>query len=366
MKSAALLLVPLFIAVLALMRMIDHEYFLHQLKQVPRMTRNPNMHVQQNTTMGLDMLNLLRYSPIDRPDVSRRPRAAFVYLAKFSRMEELVKSIRMLFDNFNSEFRYPVLLFHDDTETELFDLRQLVNNITFGSQIPRQLVWELVQLHPVTFYFPNGFNVQTASERGIVFSELFPGYHHMISFWFKWVFDHPALQQLDYYMRLDTDSFILSPIKYDLFQYMRDNDYKYGYKVKEMEQVHVSVGLWQFWHDFLVREGLKDALAGNQLISAGKDWFEPVMSGRASDSLPVPIYYNNFEMMDLKAYRNHALVKKFTHQVWQSHSIYHYRWGDAPLRYLIVNLAFSHLPNGGLHEFCDIDYQHQRMFPATC
>jgi hypothetical protein len=44
------------------------------------------------------------------------------------------------------------------------------------------------------------------------------GYNHMIRFWMTYFFDQPDIQKLDYYMRLDTDSFILSKIKFDIFQ----------------------------------------------------------------------------------------------------------------------------------------------------
>jgi hypothetical protein len=40
----------------------------------------------------------------------------------------------------------------------------------------------------------------------------------MIRFWMTYFFDQPDIQKLDYYMRLDTDSFILSKIKFDIFQ----------------------------------------------------------------------------------------------------------------------------------------------------
>lgn len=44
------------------------------------------------------------------------------------------------------------------------------------------------------------------------------GYNHMIRFWMTYFFDQPDIKGLDYYMRLDTDSFILSKIEFDIFQ----------------------------------------------------------------------------------------------------------------------------------------------------
>lgn len=44
------------------------------------------------------------------------------------------------------------------------------------------------------------------------------GYNHMIRFWMRNLFELPEIGALDYYMRLDTDSYILSPIHFDIFR----------------------------------------------------------------------------------------------------------------------------------------------------
>ena len=50
----------------------------------------------------------------------------------------------------------------------------------------------------------------------------------MASWYFSKVFDHPRVAALDFYARLDTDSKVTSPIRYDLFAFMRDNGFSYG------------------------------------------------------------------------------------------------------------------------------------------
>ena len=50
----------------------------------------------------------------------------------------------------------------------------------------------------------------------------------MASWYFREVFAHPRVAGLDFYARLDTDSKITSPIRYDLFAFMRDNGFSYG------------------------------------------------------------------------------------------------------------------------------------------
>jgi hypothetical protein len=57
------------------------------------------------------------------------------------------------------------------------------------------------------------------------------GYNHMIRFWVKLFFEHPAqeVQALEYYLRLDTDSLVDSQIRYDIFERMRAREYVYGF-----------------------------------------------------------------------------------------------------------------------------------------
>lgn len=41
-----------------------------------------------------------------------------------------------------------------------------------------------------------------------------------------------------YIMRFDEDSFLLSPVEYDVFDLMKRNDYNYGFRLCAYEMVH--------------------------------------------------------------------------------------------------------------------------------
>jgi len=75
------------------------------------------------------------------------------------------------------------------------------------------------------------------------------------------------------------------------------------------------------------------------------------------------IFYNNFEIVDVQALAQSEILKNFTEEVYATNGIYRYRWGDAPLRYYGLNLAF---PRSLFHEFCDVDYFHSGEMRATC
>ena len=55
------------------------------------------------------------------------------------------------------------------------------------------------------------------------------GYQHMSRFWTKGIFEQPLVKELQYYMRLDTDSLILSPV-FDIFEDAARRGVKYGYR----------------------------------------------------------------------------------------------------------------------------------------
>lgn len=47
------------------------------------------------------------------------------------------------------------------------------------------------------------------------------GYRHMCRFFSGEIYKHPALEEYDYYMRLDRDSLFLSEVDFDCFALMR-------------------------------------------------------------------------------------------------------------------------------------------------
>jgi len=69
-----------------------------------------------------------------------------------------------------------------------------------------------------------------------------PGYGHMASWYFGEIFAHPRVAGLDFYARLDTDSKITSPIRYDLFAFMRDNGFSYGRAFQHLGCVNGVIG----------------------------------------------------------------------------------------------------------------------------
>lgn len=53
----------------------------------------------------------------------------------------------------------------------------------------------------------------------------------------------------------------------------------------------------------------------------------------------IEIFYNNFEVVKVAAFRDNPAIAAFNAEVDATRNIYRYRWGDAPLRWLQVRRA---------------------------
>ena len=160
------------------------------------------------------------------------------------------------------------------------------------------------------------------------------GYRHMCHFFANDIFFRPELVGYDFYMRMDDDSFILSPLKFNIFELMREKGYKYAYRVILKDRPHVCVGFGDLIKRYFSMEGR-----------------------RLNCQLPPPymIYYTNFEICDISWFRGRGWQEYFA-AVDRTGGIWRHRWGDALIRYYgVVNLM------EGASVYClkQLHYHHQ-------
>lgn len=147
----------------------------------------------------------------------------------------------------------------------------------------------------------------------------------MCGFFTSTIFDHPRLQNVKYYLRLDTDSFVEQPTCYDPFEVMYVRKRIYGYRDAGWDPEYVTHGLWN----------LTDAYArAHPAVEARlRDNAFPWPQARAKGDLVAmskgeyPMYYNNFEIVDLEAFRRPD-VKAWLDEVKSvPERTYKWRWG---------------------------------------
>jgi len=261
--------------------------------------------------------------------------AAVVYLVKMGERDVrlLTSSLAYLQTNFCTRHGmgklYPILLFSDAMVDDEAKSRfsavapscSIQTELLSDFQVPDFVPAELVQ----------GLSKQGPGGRG-------PGYALMIRWQLRQLFLHPAVQPLEYVLRLDTDSQLLSPFVGDPFLRMRHQGTKYGYYCACFENLLFSEGLHAFVANYVELRGLKSQWAA----------FDP------HPSKPVAMPYNNIELVDVNWWRSQP-VQEFINSVDGSLGIWRHRWGDAPLRGMAISLFLA--PSELMH-FRELSYAH--------
>ena len=236
-------------------------------------------------------------------------------------LDEFSRSLSDLHNNYWRRHPCDVYAYHEEDLTE--DQRK---QIAAASPIPLRFV-------ELKFELPVG--VEVSLDRWAL------GYRHMCHFFANDIFHRPELQQYKYYMRLDTDSHILSPVGPDLFTWAERNEVKYGYINNTFsDQPFFATGLWQRFAQF---------------VDTHPEY--PTYKKLYTDIPELRVFYTNFELCDLSWFRSTPWSHFFS-WVDLAQGIYYHRWGDHTIRYGGVNLYMhpKHIQIAPIH------YYHQFEF----
>lgn len=144
----------------------------------------------------------------------------------------------------------------------------------------------------------------------------------MCAFFAAQIFDHPRLQNVTYYMRLDTDSYIVEPLCYDPIALMHERNRTYGYRSRMMDPHWATAGMWDLVDDYV------RARPSVELNLARNGWRWPADRERVKMSLEeFPIYFNNFEIVKLDAFRRPEVREWLDEILRVPERVYKYRWG---------------------------------------
>lgn len=322
--------------------------------------------------------------PIDPLSTERRPpirvhqndtapgapvNAAIVFLIEFldrpieqnhREMMRFNRSLWLLYENFIQDYPYPILIFHEPAFTPYYQKQ-------YRRMWPRQLN---ITFHQIEFSMPSTFPTVTdpggleALGLNPTNRRAFPGYNHMIHFFFKDIFQHPAVRGLEYYWRLDHDSMVESRVGVDVFRYMRDRGLRYGYRTVTTDALHVTNGMLAFFDKYR-RDTNHKALDGQVTCAE--------LSQRNCIGIPETLqeqrlyaprmYYNNFEIVHIPTWQSSSMIE-LTDAVDRTGMIYWNRWGDAPLRYYSVNMILD--VKKQVMEWCHLRYHHHKTFMPLC
>jgi len=232
-----------------------------------------------------------------------KDRIVYLVSAKRKFVNDLKYSLPLLHENYLKKFPCEVMMFHEADFTA-----ELQSEVAAALDYP--LVFRQIEF-PKTY--PPGLGDKTGSGQ-------FPlGYRYMCHFFANEIFNLPEMSDCDYYMRLDTDSYILSPVRENLFDFMRSHSLVYGYIGEGKDARIYSEGFWRFAEKF----------AAGRNFKTYKNLYSDIPERR--------YFYTNFEICDCGWFRR-APWTDFFAEIEKNGGIYTTRWGDHIIRYVGVNL----------------------------
>jgi len=308
----------------------------------------------------------------------QKENGVIIYLISTKRAHylELCDSLHLLFKHFLLIYPgYDVVIFHEGlTQAEKDGLRRCAN----GGNVEEDPPPFLHPFTPTLLFQHVHFSLPPFVDEREVPKQYFHasvGYRHMCRFFGGKVFDQPILSQYDYFWRLDSDSYLLSPLPLDVFGVMSGREeegeeereeereeggeeereekngrkgggYDYGFLGIGREDESVAVGLWDV---------VKEYMAENNM--AATPLLERFATRTSTGELEWDrsYFYTNFEVGSLSFFRSPSFVHFFDY-LDRKKGIYKYRWGDAPIHLLAVSLLSDH---DRIVRFKSVAYAHK-------
>lgn len=240
-------------------------------------------------------------------------------------IKDLCDSLHLLYENFNNKFDVPVVVFHEKDFS-------VCNKLFVSKKFPVKFIEiELQpQITPVP-EFQDGLNYSI-------------GYRNMCQFFHSEYYKY--LDEYDWFMRLDTDSFIIDKVDYNLFEYLESKNKIYGYVGEIPEWPDAVKHLDEWFETFTKKHRLKTSFYKSLIVNGNYQYRQ---------------IYNNFEIVNKEYFKNNK-VQFIMSEINKSGNIYRWRWGDAPLRTLTLSLCYQ---KNKLHRFSDIGYEHRYFYQKS-
>lgn len=170
------------------------------------------------------------------------------------------------------------------------------------------------------------------------------GYRKMCDFFSGGIFKLDIIKNYRYIWRLDTDSFLLSPLLKSPFSTMWEWSKVYGYINIQNDHPQMCVGLWEESESFFKQN---PELLVNDIYKMRKNH-------------EFMVFYTNFEIMDVDWFSNpNGGYMKYYERIRAAGGIFTTRWGDHVVRYLAVN---SMCKDSEIKFFDDINYYHSSHY----
>lgn len=171
----------------------------------------------------------------------------------------------------------------------------------------------------------------------------------MLRFQSGFFFRHPLLDAYEYYWRVEPDVQYFCDIDYDVFQMMKDNEFKYGWTLSLTEYKETIPTLWKTTKEFMKENP--------ELVNWEDESLMPWLTDDNYESYNGCHFWSNFEIGSLDFFRSEKYLRFFNY-LDKKGGFFYERWGDAPVHSLAVAMM---LKQSEVHFFNDIGYKHNPL-----
>jgi mannosyltransferase len=282
-----------------------------------------------------------------------RINATMLALVRNNEVDAMVRSMVDLERTWNHKFNYPWTFFNDEPFSEEFKKK------TSGATKAKCRYEQIPDEH---WAMPNWIDDQIYEESAKVLKENgvqygnTSSYHRMCRWNSGMFYKHPALDNMQYYWRVEPDVRFFCDVDYDVFRYMKDNDKTYGFTINLYDDPKTLPTLWPETVKFLAEH--PDYLHEESAIKWLTDDITRPKHNQKAQGYSTCHFWSNFEIAKLDFWRSPQYEEYFAH-LDRAGGFFYERWGDAPVHSIALGLFEDRKK---IHWFRDIGYQHTPFF----
>ena len=248
------------------------------------------------------------YTSCQEPQVNApRENAALVMLARNSELAMALQTVQSIEKHFNQWFHYPIVFLNDEPWSEEF---MYAMNATVSGQTRFEVLPKDAWTFP-SWMDPTEARASMARQgkEGIIYAGL-ETYHHMCRFYSGKFYTLKALEQYEWYWRIEPDVDFHCSLTYDPFVEMAKHKKVYGYTIALAEEPATCPNLFRQISDWKEKNKIPDTELWRATVTASwVPWpFRSMMSwfgqrDRNGDKWSLCHYWSNFEIASLDFFR---------------------------------------------------------------
>lgn len=294
-------------------------------------------------------------------------RGCFLVYAEESNLHELKGAVRQIEDRFNRKYNYSYVVLSQNSLSEKLKMyvRSMTNSLVEFGEIPS----EYFTLPPHLDQNTVDGKFEEMRKNKVIYGDDY-GFHFRNRYFSGPFAFHPLLMKYDYYWRFEPKVEYSCDVEYDVFQWMKNENKKYGFIITIKEFASTIPTLWEKTKKFLLDKGenfVKDRKllkfivedVDNEASSNLMNMTQPNQDQNyiewiSQSSYNLCHFWTNFEILDLNLVRSPEWQEIFRYYD-NAGGFFYERWAD-PVVHTIATSVLLNLDQ--VHWFKDFGYHN--------